>query len=72
MRPMGVPRNKEAVDCDVAGAREYARKPSDFGLPGKSGDIRSNFKRPAEKRSARRYWKRVGRAAGKLECSVNT
>lgn len=70
MKAMGIPRDHEAVACDVRGAKEYGRKPSDFGVAGRSGVLRSNFNSPVAKRATRRYWKRVDRAAGKRECSA--
>ena len=55
MKPIGIPRFTESENCDVQNAREYGKKASAVNLPGRSGDIWSNFKNPASKAAARRY-----------------
>lgn len=70
MKAYGVPRVPDLDGYpDVADGRLFGVKARLVNLPGKSGDIRSNFKNPASKQQSRRYWARVERAQGKAECS---
>lgn len=67
MKPYGIPREDDAFNCDVADGQGYGRKASVVNLPGKGGDIRSNFKNPKKKQTVRRHWARKARAEGVAE-----
>ena len=67
MKPYGIPRINNAANCDVADGQGYGRKASVVNLPGKGGNIRSNFKNPKKKQAVRRYWARAARAIGVAE-----
>jgi len=65
MKGYGLPRNHEVGSPDCADIRKYGLKSSAGHLPGKSGEVRSNFKCNASKKRARRYWKKKARSEGK-------
>lgn len=67
MKALGVPRVNDAEDCDKGDGQSFARKASVVNLPGRGGDIRSNFKKPERKQAIRRLFAKMDRAAGKHE-----
>ncbi len=69
MKPYGIPRifNKVYEDTDKAKLKYFAMKPENNGTE-VDRDVRSNFKRVADKRRIRRFWKRKERHIGKELC----
>lgn len=68
MKPYGIDRTRERYP-DLLDAKYYGFQASSVNLPGKGGDVRSNWKKPSKKAKARRYWKRRSRAEGKTLCT---
>lgn len=68
MKPIGVPRNLNLENPDLGDSKEFGMKSSKTNLPGKGGDIKSNFRKPEQKAATRRTFKRKARAEGKDQC----
>ena len=67
MKAYGLPRDLDIEFPDLADIHSYGLKSSRGRLPGKGGDIKNSFRRPATKRATRRIWKKKARLAAKRE-----
>lgn len=69
MKAYSIPRNDDVENPDTADSRNYGMKTSRANTPrGQGDDTRSQFKSPHAKATTRRYFKRLARANGKLQC----
>jgi len=73
MKPYGVPRAPELDGWpDLADIHNFGLKSYWNKLPGKNGERKNSFRKPAVKARRRRIWKKKARRAGKKLIFVNS